>query len=177
MDVLALLNQKVFLGQEFLTWLWYFSESEGGLELKELGFVELALGERLVLGPAMGAEGARITVSGREASLAEAREGLRRGKLVESLRLGLEIHGEEYWLTLGAAELNLNGLALPPAAPQEAGQEGPEGLILERVALIENVFKALEGLLAHFLVLRLDPAAQKELRGAMAAWAQEPNLN
>jgi hypothetical protein len=177
MDVLALLNQKVFLGQEFLTWLWYLSEEEGGLEVEGLGFVDLTLGERLVLGPAMGAEGARITVSGREASLAEAREGLRRGKLVESLRLGLEIGGDEYWLTLGAAELNVSGLAMPTVAPQEAGQEGPEGLILERVALIDSAYKALEGFLAHFLTLRLDPEAEPELRAAMAGWTREASRN
>jgi hypothetical protein len=174
MDLSEILNQKVFLGQEFLTWLWHLSETEGEAELPGLNWVELTLGERLVLGPAMGAEGARITVSGHEASLAEAREALRQGKLVEALRLGLEIHGEEYWLSLDAAELAVKGLKLPSTAPGGETPEGLEGLVLERVALLENALKAVQGLFKLFLGLRLDSQAGPELREALTAWAAEP---
>jgi len=171
MDLNEILNSKVFLGQEFLTWLWHLSETEGGAELGELNWVEVSLGERLVLGPAMGAEGARVTVSGHEASLAEAREALRQGKLVESLRLGLEIHGEEYWLSLDAAELAVKSLKLPSAARMGEEPEGLEGLVLERVAMIESTLKAMEGLLKMFLTTRLDAVEGPELCDALAEWA------
>ncbi|MCF8034497.1 MAG: hypothetical protein K9K66_13270 [Desulfarculaceae bacterium] len=173
MDLNELLNQKIFLGQEFLTWLWHLSETEGGAEMPELNWVEVSLGERMVLGPAMGDEGARITVSGHEASVAEAREALRQGKLVESLRLGLEIHGEEYWLNLDAAELGIKSLKLPSAARMGEDPEGLEGLVLERVAMMESALKALEGLFKRFLAQRLDSNEGPELRKALAAWAAE----
>lgn len=171
MNLGELLEQKIFLGQEFLTWLWFLQENEGGAEVKDLGWVELTLGERLVLGPAMGADGSRITVSGPESSLAEAREALRQGKLVEALRLGLEIHGEEYALNLEAAELALKSLKLPTTASPGEDPEGLEGLVLERVALLENTVKAVEGLLGLFLAQRLHPEDGPELHRAMGRWA------
>ena len=171
MDLSELLNQKVFLGQEFLTWLWHLSENEGGAEIKDLNWVEVSLGERLVLGPAMGEEGARVTVSGHESSLAEAREALRQGKLVEILRLNLEIHGEEYGLNLDAAELALRSMKLPTGAPMGEEPEGLEGLVLERVALMENALKAVEGLFKLFLSQRLDDSLGPELRRALGRWA------
>lgn len=189
MDLLELINQKAFLGQEFLTWLWYVSEEEEPPALPDGRRVRLQLGDRLVLGPAQGAEGARITVRGQESSLAEAREGLRRGKLVDSLRLGIELEGEEYWLNLSATELAVSSLKLPPVAPAEdplrpppppspqAGGEAEqglgaaEGLVLERVALIANALAAVEGLFAAFLARRLDREAAAELLASLRDWA------
>ena len=173
MNLAELLEQKIFLGQEFLTWLWFLLETDGGAEVKDLGWVELTLGERLVLGPAMGADGSRVTVSGAEGSLAEAREALRQGKLVEALRVGLEIHGEEYALNLDAAELTVKSLKLPTTSTQREDPDSLEALVLERVALLENTLKATDGLLSLFLAQRLHPEDGPELRKAMGEWAAQ----
>jgi hypothetical protein len=186
MDLLELINQKAFLGQEFLTWLWYVSEEEDPPQLEDGRSVRVSLGDRLVLGPAQGAEGTRVTVRGQEVSLAEARQALRRGKLVEAMRVGLEMEGEEYWLNLNAAELAISSLKLPPVAPAEdplrpepqggMAPEGPsaaDGLVLERVALIGNALEAMEGLFGVFLARRLDEDAAGELKKALKAWAAE----
>jgi recombination associated protein RdgC len=172
MDVLALMNEKIFLGQEFLTWLWYVSEEQGSVQLGDGRLVDVLMGERLVLSPMQGQEGTRVTVKGRESSLAEARQGLKRGKLVESLRLGLMIDGEEYWLTLEAAELGLKSLKLPPTAPGgNAREDGLEGLVLERVSLVDAALRGLEGLLMVFLTQRLADERGGELWAALKAWA------
>ncbi|MBI5523703.1 MAG: hypothetical protein HY910_13835 [Desulfarculus sp.] len=174
MDVLALLNEKVFLGQEFLTWLWYVAEEEGSVQLEDGRLVDVLLGERLVLGPMQGQEGTRVTVKGREASMAEARQALRRGKLVEGLRLGLTLDGEEYWLNLEAAELAPKALKLPPTAPGQGGPEGLEGLeglVLERISLVDGALRGLEGLLLVFLRQRLASEQGGELWARLQAWA------
>jgi hypothetical protein len=186
MDLLELINQKAFLGQEFLTWLWYVSEEEDAPVLTDGRSVRVSLGDRLVLGPTQGAEGTRVIVKGQEVSLAEARQALRRGKWVEAMRLGLEMEGEEYWLNLSAAELAVGSLKLPPVAPAEdplrpepqggMEQEGPtaaEGLVLERIALIGNALQAVEGLFKVFMERRLDEEKAGELKQALKAWAAE----
>ena len=160
MDSWEVNQEKTFLGQEFLTWLWCRSESQEPLTLEQGRPVEIIIGDRMVLGPVAGREGARVTVRGRESSLAEAREALRRGKLVESLRLGLELGGEEFWLTLRAADLGVSSLKLPTPTPPEPlpGREpglDRDGMVLERVALIGQVLAAVQQLFALFLEERL----------------------
>ncbi len=171
MDILRLINDKLFLGQEFLTWLWYVSEEEAPLALADGRQVDVLLGDRMLLGPALGQEGTRIAVKGREVSLAEARQALKRGKLVESLRLGLSLDGEEYWLSLSAADLCPAALKLPAGAGPEPGDQGQEGHVLERVYLAETALRALEGLFGVFLAGRLADEKGGELWSKVRAWA------
>ncbi len=171
MDVLELLNEKMFLGQEFLTWLWYLSEEEGEVQIAGGRLVQVLLGDRLLLGPAMGQEGTRVAVRGREVSLAEARQALKRGKLVEGLRLGLTVDGEEFWLSINARELMLGSLRLPPAGGAQEQDQGREGVILERLYLAEMAHRALEGLFGLFLEGRLADERGGELWEAVRAWA------
>lgn len=168
MDVAALLHEKTFLGQEFLTWLWCVSEEEGSVALEDGRLVDVLVGDRLVLSPAQGQDGTRVSVAGREASLAEARQAIKRGKLVEGLRLGLVVDGEEYWLSLDAVHLGFKSMRTPPVAPGE--KEGLEGLLLERVAMIETAIKALDGLFKRFLGLRMQ---NNGLPAEMRAWAAD----
>ncbi len=168
MELEQLWRDKAFLGQEFLTWLWYLGDNNQTLELPALGPVQVIPGERLVLGPPPGTEGAHIAVRGLEGADAEARAALRQGKLAENLRLGLVVAGEEHWLTLKAEDLSVGSLKLPAVAAPE-GQDDLQGLVLERVALIDRCLQALEGLLARFLELRLTDSAA--LASDLRAWA------
>jgi hypothetical protein len=170
MDHEDLQSAKMFLGQEFLTWLWFASEELGALDLGDEKSVSLILGETLILGPALGQEGARVAVRGPETSLAEAREALRRGKLVGSMRLGLEIEGDEFWLTLKAADLGLTSLKLP-AAPGES-PEDEQGRQLERIYLIDLVYKTIERLFSKFLAARLEDEQGGAMWAQMKSWAQ-----
>lgn len=167
-EMLSLVQEKRFLGQEFLTWLWHVSEEQGYAVLADGRQVEVLLGDHLALGPAQGQEGTRVTVRGHEASLSEARQALRRGKLLDSLRLGLRLDGEEYWLGLDAPTLGVKSLRLPTTAPSE-DRAGLAGLLLERIALIETAVSAVQGLLGRYLELRL--ASGGQLPEAMRAWA------
>ena len=171
MDTLDLLNHKLFLAQEFMTWLWFASEQGAPVKLADGEPVEVLLGDSITLGPPQGAEGSRVSVRGKESSLAEAREALRQGKLVEAMRLGLLIDGEETWLTLKAPDLAVSSLKLP-AVEQSDGDEGPEGLYLERVFLIERALKTLDGLFTEFLTGRLESAGGGPLWEALKEWAK-----
>lgn len=172
MDILTLLNEKVFLGQEFLTWLWYLSEETDTLSLPDGRMIQVQLGELLALGPRQGQEGVRVTVTGKETSLAEARQALKRDKLVDVIRLCFIIDGEEYWLSLRASDLAPRSLRLPASAPLEgAGKESHDGLTLERLALLENLLSALDGLLLMYLTGRLENMQGGSLWQQVQEWA------
>ena len=76
-----------FLGFEFLTWLWFFSEHFGGtIRISDEKEAELHLGERVVLMlPGEGKE--KVVCTTRANSLDEARMALKRGKLVHEIQL------------------------------------------------------------------------------------------
>ena len=154
MDVLSLLNEYVFLGQEFLTWLWYESETEQQLTLDsgKTGPAD-AGGDRLVLGPVQGSEGVRVTVKGQEVSLAEARGGPCAGaNRWRPCAWAWRSTARSFWLNLRGADLAVSSMRMPPTAP---GEDGQEGLILERIALAETALATIEEL---FRVLSGPPA-------------------
>lgn len=168
-DALAQMAAVPWIGPEWLTWCWQLAETDGGFTLPDGETVDVLLGDKLTLGPAPGQEGNRVSVDGREPDLAEARTALGAGKLVYSIRLGLVLAGDEFWLTLTAPELLVTGLKLPAAAPAEDGQD-LAGLWLERIAMVRQALAALDWLLGRWLAQRMDPQGRQELLTARAAW-------
>jgi hypothetical protein len=171
MDQNEILAGKQFLGQEFLTWLWYSSETEQTIILQDGREATIMMGDVMVLGPAMGADGTRITVKGREFSLAEAREGLRRGKLLESLRFGLAMEEGDYWLTLKAADLGFTSVKLPPISSGGDEPMEQDAIMLERVHLLGLLMGAVEELFGRYLQGRLAAESGGELWSAVRDWA------
>ncbi|MDR1396877.1 MAG: hypothetical protein LBJ14_04025 [Desulfarculales bacterium] len=156
MELSKIVQEKSFLGQEFLTWLWWMSENGAEFALPDGKQLSLILGERLSLAPPWGHEGSRVGVAGKDQALAEAREGLRRGKLLDSLRLGLNIDGHDYWLTLESVWLFPRSVRLPAGAGSEEQGLDIDGLLLERLALLENLTAAVDSLFTVFLEQRLE---------------------
>ncbi len=158
MDILSLLQEKSFIGQEFLTWLWWMCEQDEAFTMADGRQLSLAMGQRLSLSPTSSREGNRVALAGSDPGLAEAREALRQGKLVDNLRLAFVIDSEEYWLSLDATWLMPKGVRLPAAAEAEEPGLDADALVLERIALLENLTQALDHLLAAFLSERVKGA-------------------
>jgi hypothetical protein len=102
------------IGQDFLTWLWFFSEARGGiLTLNESDRFAI-----IIEGPVTfvrEADGAHETVLRKGSPLAsgEAKAALLAGKKVASARLILA-RGEDVWSTmLGAHDFKFRGLKMP----------------------------------------------------------------
>ena len=170
MDLIKIVQEKSFLGQEFLTWLWWMSESERDFTLADGKPVHIIIGERLSLSPPYGHEGSRVAVAGKDNLLAEAREGLRQGKLVDSLRLGLEIDSQDYWMTLEGMWLNPRSIRLPATADNEEQGLDSDGLVLERLALLEVLTGALDSLFIIFINERIQHTSSWP---EMKAWMEQ----
>jgi DNA recombination-dependent growth factor C len=160
-----------FLGYEFLTWLWFFTErSEGSLPLADDRKARVSLGERLVLSrPDDGKE--RVICTTQALALHEARTALQQGKWVQEAQLFLTIADNEYFLTLDTALWAIKGLKTPKQLPDfEADDE--EGRFLEKMYFLEEVFMGLETLYGRFLKQRLDPTWETELLPALRLWVE-----
>jgi hypothetical protein len=77
MDLVDLIQEKRFLGQEFLAWLWYKSEERGGsVEVPGRGDVLVVFEKHMLLEYGEGEASEKVICRGLQTELKEARAGL-----------------------------------------------------------------------------------------------------
>jgi hypothetical protein len=182
-EFLDVWKDTLFIGQEFLTWLWLASEADPSFELKGGPAVELWFESSLKLESGAGDTRRQITcqtakeTSGHE--WAEAFMAVMFSKKVNSGRLRLKSGDREWALTLPADTLTPKSVKMPSSADPGAGtgDQGPAGQFLDRVALLSELGSIVEALLVRFLELRLSPKWEDEelprLRGWLTRWDRE----
>lgn len=172
-DFLAVVQEKRFLGREFLTWLVYRIEADGGRFEVDGAPVELSLGDRVVL---EGGEAKnRLTLTGPGDVRAEMGAGLRRGKLLDRARLVVR-RGERHWeLTLDGGLLVYEALRCPAlGAAKDEGPDDPraalENDLFLRLADVEEAVGVVDVLFADFCRLRGASAWATDILPALRAW-------
>ncbi|MEN8190525.1 MAG: hypothetical protein ABFS19_11820 [Thermodesulfobacteriota bacterium] len=168
MDLVDLIAEKRFVGQEFLTWLWWKSEERGGsIELPGLGDILVVFEKHMLLEYGEGEASEKLICKGLQAELQEARTGLQVGKKLEQARLKIARGDYEWSVTLTGALLEFRSVKLPKTAgTEQGGDNGPEeveGMILERVFLFEELVKLVEELLRLYMGVRTGGDWQQEL--------------
>ena len=163
MDLVDLIAEKRFLGQEFLTWLWWKSEERGGtIELSTMGDVTVVFEKHMLLEFGEGESSEKIICSGLQAELQEARTGLQMGKKLEQARIVIGHKNYEYSFTLAAALMEFRNVRLPKTEATESDRgENPEeveGMILERIFLFEELIR-----LVNLIFLIFTAAAERRL--------------
>lgn len=181
MDLVDLIAEKRFVGQEFLTWLWWKSEERGGGVLLEgYGDIVIAFEKHMLLEFGEGEYSEKIICSGLQAELREARTGLQMGKKLEQARIKLS-YGEYEWnFTLAAALMEFRSVKLPKTAGTEGGDDNPEeveGMILERIFLFEELVRVVNQLLKQFLHVRVSDQWPQELTELRDWVSQQENEN
>ena len=169
MDIVDLMVEKRFLGQEFLTWLWWKSEERGGsVELPGYGDITVVFEKHMLLEYGEGEYSEKLVCTGLQAELKEARTGLLVGKKLEQARVQIIKDSYEFNVTLGAALFEFRNVRLPKTAATEQGpgntEAETEGLILERVFLFEELVRIVNDLFRLFLKNRLSESWQEELQ-------------
>ena len=175
MDLLEKMQETRFLGQEFLTWIWYRSEINSQLmDIPGAGPVEVWFEDRLSLESGIGNSRQLVTCQGKDLDLAEARTALKEGKKVCQARLRLGVDGQEYRVTLKAEGLELCSVKTPKTLdPDEEEPEGLPGRLLERVAMTQVMIRILDGLYSAFIQVRLAETWEKEELPRIRRWLRE----
>ncbi len=170
-------STDLILGQEFLTWLWFRSESQNTFKLPDGKLFAIHMEQRIVV---QGGEGEALetaSVSGAYSELREARLGLSTGKKVTRALLRIEQDPEMWQLTLKAADFSLNSLKTPKIEKSGDGEDDPDALFFEKIYLIEHALDFLDTLYAEFLKLRLSASSWKEETAALRVWLQKTGIN
>ena len=110
-------NTDLILGQEFLTWLWFRSETGNvfrmeGAEHSGEPFT-VAMEQRIVVRGGEGENQETATVVGSFSPLREARLGLLTGKQVVRCLVRLEKDGMDWQVSLKAEDFSINSLRTP----------------------------------------------------------------
>ena len=172
LDVAVAYNRYQFLGEEFLTWLWYVIEKNQNL-IKEFDndFVALEIGNRIVFENRRKESGERITIKGDGASLEEGFLTLKKGALVTELNLVYKSAELTWQFTLKGENLNFSSLNLPSTGLPES-DEDLEGFILEKTFLYDKILKFLDNIFIHFVKLRLSNHWQNKMVPKIRKWIQ-----
>ncbi len=160
-----------FLGREFMTWLWYFTENgKGVIQFGENREAEAHLGERLMLTlPNDGKE--RIVCTTQDTALIEARSALQQGKQVQEIQLLFRVADDEYLLTLDSALWAVKGVRMPKQLTDQ-DEEDADGQFLERMYFLEEISAILNALYARFLSERLSQEWETSVLPAMKQWIE-----
>lgn len=168
MDLVDLIQEKRFLGQEFLAWLWYRSEERGGVvEIPGTGDVQVVFEKHMLLEFGEGDSSEKVICRGLQTELKEARAGLLMGKKPEQARIRLARGEYEYSVTLTAAAMEFRNVRLPKTVAAADEGDDPaalEGRILERIALFEDLSGLVNDLFRMFIQVRASDEWPAELR-------------
>ena len=170
LDVAVAYNRYQFLGEEFLTWLWYLIENNQSFIKKFDGdFVALEVGDRIVLENRRKDNTERISIKGDGASLEEAFLALSKGAFVTELSVVYKSAELKWQFTLKGESLNISGLRSAKIDAPES-ENDMEGYVLEKIFIYEKALQLLENLYSHFVKLRVSETWQIKETPLIGKW-------
>ncbi len=158
------------LGQDFLTWLWFRSETAPhDFKDKNGGHFFVYMEKKIVVQGGEGESLETASVSGANSQLKEARLGLSMGKKVTRAQIRFEWDSLEYSFSLSSKDFSLSAFKTPKIDTQDS--DDPDGLFLEKMYLIEEGIDRFDHLFKSFLNLRLSSNWAEEVQN-IANWVK-----
>jgi hypothetical protein len=123
LDVAVAYNRYKFIGNEFLTWLWFTIETNHRFfNTLDETITSLNLGNRMVLENSINDASEIITIKGDDAGLEEGLLSLRKGAVVVEMNISYKTENQEWKFTLKGESLSFSGLKVPETGP--GGKQG-----------------------------------------------------
>lgn len=166
LDDLGPIQDYSFLGEEFLTWVAFRTDTEGSaLVLPRSGEVDVWIDDRLMLTERGVENPAETSVKGGDPARApETRAALVGGKMLGQARLGIRKMDREWSCSIDQ-DLLMRGLKLPVLLTDEEDEK-----LFERLALLEEAAFVLDELFELFCIDRFSDAWDKTVVPAMRDW-------
>lgn len=177
MDLVDIIAEKRFLGQEFLTWLWFKSEEMDGVvefDDGEANVIEaiIAFEKLMLLEAGEGENQEQVTCKGMRAELNEARTGLQMGKKLEQARIHLVVGEYEWHMTIKASRMEFRSMKFPKVMkPADDDRDEVAGALLDIVGVINGACSVIDDIFKRFVAIRISDVWPVELL-RMNAWVQ-----
>lgn len=164
-------STDIVLGQEFLTWLWFRSDTAPVFKTPDNGQeFTVSMEQRIVVQGGEGEARETASVSGVLSELREARMGLTTGKQVARALVRFSRDPEEWQVTLKAADLSLGALKTPAVEKGDSPDDDPDALFYEKIHLTEVCLSFVDAVYGAFLALRLSREWEDETK-RIREWA------
>jgi hypothetical protein len=170
LDVAVAYNRYKYLGNEFLTWLWFIIDTDQSvLRFMDESITSLHVGNRIVLENGDDSQSERITIKGNDAGLEEGFLALQKGATVVELNFSCKSENQEWKFTLKGESLSFSGLKLPETGPLQT-KDDIDGLVLEKIYLIEKITALMNRLYNEFLKQRCNNNWNQSIVPAIKKW-------
>lgn len=170
LDIAVAYNRYRFLGNEFITWLWYTIENDiDQIAQCDPEFVDLDVGSRMVLENRLANGKETLTIKGDAAGLEEAIVALNKGALITELHLLYKSGALQWSFAIKGESMGLSAIKLPQTGPIESQQDW-EGAILDRLYLYEKLIFFISKLYQLFIKMRLSAAWSGQIIPAIRSW-------
>lgn len=172
LDLSVAYSRYRFLGDEFLTWLWYLIETDQNtFRSADPDCLALEIGNRVVLENRKGKSIERITIKGDDAGLEEGKMALKKGALVTELALVFKTGEHEWQFSLKGESLNLSNLKAPgPALPQSS--EEMEPFLLDKTQQFYKILNFIEIMYKSFIKIRISSSWSSKTTPAVKKWVK-----
>jgi len=172
LDTATAYNRYKFIGHEFLTWLWFLIEKEEPLlHHSDLPEMALALGKRMVLENPRENKAETITIKGGHSNFETGYLPLKQGALVTEVSLETKSKEITWDFNLKGESLAVANMRISNLGPVET-DEDMEGVVLEKVYLLEQIHTYLDILFEKFLILRVSDQWNQHVVPKMKLWLQ-----
>ena len=172
LDVAVAYNRYKFIGNEFLTWLWFTIDTNQPFFQKvDETIASLYLGNRIVLENNINDTSELIIIKGDDAGLEEGLLSLRKGAVVIEMNLSYKTENQDWKFTLKGESLSFSSLKVPETGPVET-KEDIEGMVLEKSYLYEKAINLVNRLFNIFLKLRSTVEWNQQTVPKIKKWIQ-----
>ncbi len=170
LDISVSYNRYKFLGNEFLTWLWFMIEKDQAFFKKiDNEFAGLEIGDKIVFENRRKDSPEVVSIKGDNAGREEGKLSLQKGSMVTELNL-LYRSGPGRWrFSLKGESFGISGLKTPEGGRVETEEE-MEGAILEKIFLIDKVLLFFQPLFSQFARLRVSGKWQNDSVPMIKKW-------
>jgi hypothetical protein len=173
LDVAVAYNRYKFIGNEFLTWLWFTIETnQAFFKTVDETITSINLGNRMVLENSINDASEIITIKGDDAGLEEGLLSLRKGAVVVEMNISYKTENQEWKFTLKGESLSFSGLKVPETGPVES-KDDIEGIVLEKAYLYEKAIDVVTNLYNSFLKLRCTDQWNQKTVPQIKKWLKE----
>ncbi len=156
LDIATAYNKYEFLGNDFLTWIWFLIENDHNISslLDSKDEVTLEVGNSIVLENKLGDKSKeKITIKGDQAGLEEGTTALKKGAFVTQINLICKINEDEYKFTIKGDSFNITGLKTPKTDLSH-NEDEIEGLVLEKASFCFKIFEIIDTLFLKYIEQR-----------------------